>query len=622
MPVAAAGLCMCVLAAAGLSAALEPHPTVPAAALELRPANPDPTVAGEPHSTNGLQQAGAQAEQAREGGEASDEADSSFEEGGIPVDDATLVSNCVSCHTMNDENHMTRISYMRKTPEGWQQSVRRMVLLQDVEIDPVAAREIVKYLSNNHGLAPEEATPGAFEVERRLIDYKYEADEEVEFTCIQCHSMGRVITQRRSEHEWELLMATHRYYYPLVDFQAFRRSGPPRTEPGPDGRPPDNRHPMDKAVDHLSSVFPLQTPEWTSWSANMRPARLAGTWAMSGYEPGKGPVHGRVTLRADPPADDEFVTEAVYVYARTGREVRRQGRAIVYTGFQWRGRSYVDNDTEGLREVMSVDRDWREMEGRWYTGGYDEIGLDVSLRRVTNDPLVSGVFPVAVRQGSTDVAVSIYGANLPEAPAAADLDFGPGIEVTEVVSATAAAIRVRVNAAADASLGGRDLFVGGTSHRDALVVYDKVDAIQVTPRAGMARVGGVVFPKEFQQFEAIAHSNGVDGEAGTEDDLDLGAVDVAWSLEEYAAVFDDDDIEYVGSIDDGGLFVPAEDGPNPDRSGNRNNVGDVWVVAIFTPDAAMREAGGEEIRARAHLLVTVPLYNRWEPWATGGIERR
>jgi quinohemoprotein amine dehydrogenase len=57
-----------------------------------------------------------------------------------------------------------------------------------------------------------------------------------------------------------------------------------------------------------------------------------------------------------------------------------------------------------------------------------------------------------------------------------------------------------------------------------------------------------------------------------------------------------------------GTFTPALDGPNPERPRNRNNVGDVWVVAAHAP------AGGETLSARAHLVVTVPLYLRWEPW--------
>ena len=114
---------------------------------------------------------------------------------------------------------------------------------------------------NAQGLAPAEARPARFESERRAIDYKYTADTRTEQTCRACHSLGRVISQRRTKDEWELLLATHRAYYPLVDFQAFRRGGPP---------PPDSAgapHPMDAAVTHLSKVFPLRTPEWAAWSS-------------------------------------------------------------------------------------------------------------------------------------------------------------------------------------------------------------------------------------------------------------------------------------------------------------------------------------------------------------------
>ena len=77
--------------------------------------------------------------------------------------------------------------------------------------------------------------------------------------------------------------------------------------------------------------------------------------------------------------------------------------------------------------------------------------------------------------------------------------------------------------------------------------------------------------------------------------------------EEYTATFTDDDVKFVGEIDRSrGVFTPAVDGPNPNRSGNRNNVGDVWVVASHQP------AAGEPLRARAHLVVTVPLYMRWD----------
>ena len=83
-----------------------------------------------------------------------------------------------------------------------------------------------------------------------------------------------------------------------------------------------------------------------------------------------------------------------------------------------------------------------------------------------------------------------------------------------------------------------------------------------------------------------------------------------WSLEEYTATFGDDDLQFVGTLDENGLFTPNVDGPNPKRSGNRNNVGDVWVVAELIGSRS-RDAGRRPLRARAHLLVTVPLYMAW-----------
>lgn len=529
---------------------------------------------------------------------------------GIPVTSPAVRAACGSCHPADDKQQMSRISFRRTTPEGWQQTIRRMVALNGVRLDPAQARDIVRYLSNAHGLAPEEARAADFEVFRTTPDYKYEASADVEAICSRCHSMGRVISQRRTRREWELLVAMHRGYYPLVDNQSgpqsFRRPGPP-PGPGPNGEPPDLRHPMDRAIDHLSKAFPLQTPQWAAWAATMRPPRLEGTWALRGWERGKGAFYGRVTIaRAE--AQDEFTTEATYTYARTGESVSRSGSSIVYTGFQWRGRSQAaGKESAALQEVMFVDRDWRAIDGRWFTGAYDEIGLDVRLERV-GDRAVLGVDRESLRAGTSAQPVKIFGIGLPASLQASEVDFGPGITVSRVVSASPDLVTVLVDVAGPARTGRRDVSVAGAVRPAALAVYDKVDAIKVKPDWAMARVGGAVFPKMLAQFEAHAFHNGADGRPDTPDDVELGLVDAAWSLEEYAVTYDDDDVKFVGTIDARtGLFTPALDGPNPKRSGQRNNVGDVWAVAAYAP-----EPGKPVLKARAHLLVTVPLYMRWE----------
>lgn len=531
---------------------------------------------------------------------------------GIPVTDATVQKACGACHKSDDKQQMSRISFQRNTPEGWQDTIKRMVALNGVSLDPQTARHVVRYLSNNLGLAPEEARPAAYEVERRLVDERYTASEDVE-VCAACHSLGRVISQRRTRGEWDLLIAMHRGWYPLVDRQVFRRMGPAPTDRGPDGRPPDTRHPVDKAVDHLAKAFPLQTPEWAAWSAAMRPARLDGTWALSGHEVGKGPVYGRVAMAAVPGTDDEFTTEITYVYARSGQQVTRTGRVVIYTGFQWRGRSTEGaSDETALREVMFVDRDRQGIEGRWFTGGYDEIGLDVRLDRIGTDTRVLGVDRRALQSGKSGQVIKIFTASPPASVAAGDLDLGPGLTVSEA-SVAGDVVTATVDVAADALTGPRDIALAGVIKPAALVVYDKVESIRVTPEWNMSRIGGVTFPKMFARFEAWGYHNGPDGAPGTPDDVKLDVVDVSWSLDEYTATFNDDDTDFVGNIDPAtGVFTPNIEGPNPKRVGERNNVGDVWVVATYVPPG-MSAPPPAPLRARAHLLVTVPLYMKFDP---------
>lgn len=534
-------------------------------------------------------------------------------EPGFPISDPLTQRVCSPCHKPDANQIMSRISFRRTTPEGWQQTVRRMVVLNGAKLEPDEARAVVKFLANHLGLAPEEALPGAFEVERRIVDYAYEADRDTEAVCTKCHSMGRVILERRTKEEWDLLVAMHRGFYPLVDFQAFRRSGPRTRGTGAEGRPADDRHPVERAVEHLSRAFPLRTPEWAAWSAAMRPPQLAGRWALSGYAPGRGPVYGEVLIRAKPGTEDEFETEVRATVAKTGAVSRRRGQALVYTGFQWRGRSVEEAGKptpDGAaptewREVLFVDRDWRTMRGRWFTGAYHETGIDVTLTRVGSEPLVLGADVTALGRGQPAARLRLYGQNLPPSVTPRDIGLGQGVEVRRVISANAEQVDIEVNVAAEAPIGPRDLVVAGAVRPAALVVFERIDRVVVRPAAGLARVGGLVFPKQYQQFEAVGYADGPDGKPGTKDDLELGLLEVTWSLEEYSAVFGDDDVKFVGTIDGTGLFTPNVDGPNPQRRNHANNVGDVWVVATYVPPG-----GGRPLRGRAHLLVTVPLYLR------------
>jgi quinohemoprotein amine dehydrogenase len=534
---------------------------------------------------------------------------------GIPVTNAEVRSLCGSCHTADADGRMTRISYRRATPENWELTIKRMLALNDAQITPEQARSILKYLADNHGLAPEEARPIMFDAARRMDDFTYTANADTHNLCNACHTMGRVLSERRTPEEWGLLVAMHRGVYPGIDGGSggFRRGGGGGRNAGAGGGRGANRMPMDVAVDHLSGAFPLMSAEWSSWSAARLPVKLAGKWSLAGSEPGKGPIYGEVTVAEVAGAPDSFTTTTSITYVKTGETVTRTGRAVIYAGFQWRGRSEqkATGGAESWREVSFVERDQNLITGRWFTGEYGERGMDVTLRRVARDVIVSGSDLASIKTGTTGQTVRIYGANLPVKLTPAEVTLGQGVTVTRVSSSTPSVTTVVVDVASDARVGPRDVSIAGSARPGAIVIYDRMDGLRVVPRAGMARLGGVFRPKQYQQFEARAFHNGPDAKPGTEDDLDLGMVDATWSLEEYAATFKEDDLAYVGELSPAGLFTPNVDGPNENRSGNRNNMGDVWAVAEYTPP------GGTTLRGRGHLLVTVPLYMDWSSTEAG-----
>src|SRR6476661_8950059 len=185
---------------------------------------------------------------------------------GIPVTDPVVVRACGSCHTRDDKQRMTRISDRRATPENWELTIQRMMSLNHVQLTPEVARAVIKSLSDSHGLAPEEARSIQFEAERRLIDFTYEGDKDTNTLCSRCHSIGRVLSERRTKDEWTRLLAMHRYYYPGIDGASggFRRGGPPPTSAATaargragdqTGRGAEQDQPMDKARDVLSRNF-------------------------------------------------------------------------------------------------------------------------------------------------------------------------------------------------------------------------------------------------------------------------------------------------------------------------------------------------------------------------------
>jgi len=194
--------------------------------------------------------------------------------------------------------------------------------------------------------------------------------------------------------------------------------------------------------------------------------------------------------------------------------------------------------------------------------------------------------------------LKIYGGNLPASLKPSDIELGSGVTVTKVVSATPGLVTVELEVAKGLPVGMHDLVIGRATAKEAFAIYDLIAYIEVAPSANISRLGGVKYPKEYSQFEAVAYAAGPDGKPHTDDDVPLGAVPVRWAMEEFISTPDDDDIKFVGSLDDSGLFTPNVEGPNPQRKKQTNNFpfnnyGDVWVVATYN------SADGSELKAKS-----------------------
>jgi quinohemoprotein amine dehydrogenase len=259
---------------------------------------------------------------------------------------------------------------------------------------------------------------------------------------------------------------------------------------------------------------------------------------------------------------------------------------------------------------MMVSRDGNHIDGRWFWSAFGELGMDVHLVRASGEPLILGTDVSAVQSGMRR-EVKIYGGNLPTSLKPADIVFGAGIAVTKVVSATPSITTLEVDVASKAPVGVRDLSVGRSSLVKALAVYDRIAYVEVIPNAQISRLGGIKYPKEFAQYEVVAWAAGPDGKPHTADDVLLGPVSAQWALEEFYSTPEDDDVQFVGKVDDSGLFTPSVEGPNPERKKQANNFGvnnygDVWVTATY------KTLDGTTLKAKSYLVVTVPNYTLYD----------
>ncbi len=555
-------------------------------------------------------------------GQANLAADEAIEkEDGIPVTDALTREKCSGCHTADAKGNLSRISWVRTTPEGWDSVIKRMVRLNGAALAPEEARHIVRYLADTHGLAPEEAKPVHYLVEKRLVDETNIPSESVRTSCAACHGFAQPLSWRRSSQEWKNLQEFHVALYSQADAQ-YRRPATDRpgavfgtTEPivNKPGTIPVTAGQV--ALEYLRKVAPLRTPEWTAWEARKQAPRLAGKWLASAWLPGKGLFYGTFTV-APGASDSEFKTETALRNLAGGDVLNAHGSGVVYAGYAWRGRttsaaapSAPNAFDQPLRSTMLFNPDRKSASGRWFWGDYQEFGYDVTLTRADGSPVIGAVWPAAIKAGTKAQVVHIYGDAFPAGLTAKDIDLGAGVTVSKLVSAAPGEVVVSVDVAADAKLSAHDVSIGSAVLATALPVYQKIDYLKVTPETTVSRLGSGKRTPGFAQFEAWGFDAGADGKPHTADDVKVGVVPADFSVEEFQATWYDDDKDYVGKLSPAGFFTPSSDGPNPQRSGNRNNYGDIWVVATAKTE---KDATGQPLTARSYLVITVPAYKRWD----------
>ena len=489
-------------------------------------------------------------------------------EQGIPVTDPLTIAKCESCHARDERGNMQRISWARTTPEAWQDSLKRMILGYGVTVTPVEARSIVKYLSTNNGLAPEEAKPVMYDAERRVHEETGLPRGGLANTCTKCHSFARALSWRRSLDDWKQFADSHAKQYKV---------------------------PVEAAVAFLSKAAPLHTPEWDAWTIK-RAGDLAGRWLVTASVAGHGTYFGEMQM--DPAGGDEFTTHVTLTSLRDGSTITRSGRSAVYGGYAWRGRSSgnpaknasPDDLASETREVMWISPDHSAAEGRWFWGQYQEFGFDVKLRRPSSNPTLAALDRKSLKSDSQANRIRLLGYNFPAAVAPADLNLGAGVTVSSIVSHTSTEVIALVDVAAAAPLGKHDVAFKGSILPAALAIFDRVDYVKVAPESALATFGDATHPRGYQQFDAIGVQRGPDGKLHTADDVELGPIDVAWSLEVFY-VAEGVSTDFVGKVSTTGLLTPAVVSPG-------NNF-DVWVVAT---------AKNESLVGKCYLVVTVPSY--------------
>ncbi|KAB7708241.1 quinohemoprotein amine dehydrogenase subunit alpha [Bacillus aerolatus] len=488
--------------------------------------------------------------------------------------------SCISCHAVDQEGKLERIESVRKSPEGWAQTIARMERIHGLKITDKEREQLVVDLSKERGLAPEEAEKVQYWLANKPSYLEANPpNESVVKSCIGCHAAGRFEAQRRTEEEWKNLKDFHLVMYPSIYLNHRHTDWPEEA---------------DKAIEYLAKNYGVESKVWDQWKGNEYD--VSGKWKVVGFQGTKGFYLGESEFTK---SNDGYTEKKSIKFLKGQGPQELSGNMKIYTGYMLRshymqGKKKINGSYNVTSENL-IKGDWSYKEDLGITG-------EETYYKVQNEkPEIFHSEPRAWKKGTTN-KVNLYGMNLKKLKTE-DLELPKGVEVTKLTATSdeqiEAEIKVSKNSETDTFLvNGDKVAVHGK-----FTLYDKADYLKIEPSYGVSRMGDAgPMDKVSIQYVAYAYSNGKDGKSETKDDLKLGPVEAEWSLLTYPEKnAKRDDRPYIGKLDKNGLYTPKEEGVNKDRTFVQENVGSATVTAKSIID-------GETLTTKSHHITTVPDY--------------
>ena len=490
------------------------------------------------------------------------------------IDGKTILdTKCVACHT-SSSNGLSRISDLRKTPEGWFMSVDRMQKDHGLILTKDEEQSVVKYLSDIQGLNYEETKPLRYILEKTPNYQESFEDPLFVESCARCHSGARVGLQRRTLDEWGNLVNFHLGKFPTLEYQALSR----------------DREWLSIA---LNDVSPMLAKEYgNDKKFELERIDFEGSWNLFGHKLGDGDFYATMTISKS--SNDKYKVNFDGKFA-DGRDFKATGTANVFSGYEFR--ATLDIDGIKYNQVLAVDPKTYEISGSMFEILHPEEYSSISGVKSTNKQTsILGVYPKSVKAGTSEI-ITVIGNNLDK-----KIKLSSSLKLNKIVEQSKNKIVLEVSASSNLDSKMVDLKIGSVNFKDTFVVYKQIDSIKVSPSYAIARVGdgGGAMPKQHAIFEANGYLAGKDRKIGTSDDISIGKVDAKWNIAPFdERAKEDEDVKFVGTMDSfSGRFTPSFAGPNPKRKFQTNNAGNIKVIATY-------KDGNKTLSADSHMMVTV-----------------